>query len=253
MRQAGFRAHNPEHSGLRIRHARRPLRYRHLAPVGRVRLRRTRCAESRPRACLCRRPVHRRRAGLRLAIERPHQVAGLALVSTTLAYDGWQMPWYRVLAPLAYHTPLRRMIAWPERHPVRPEERAPARVGRARHGRAGRVGGRRGVPAAVGHPRGAPADPRGAARHRARYRADACHACHRGRRGQPAQCGIRRAERAVQPSAYNLVSEQLPYTYDRQRLDPSAQAPWTSTTLTSFKGITALLPSDRLHLSTVHP
>jgi carboxylesterase len=55
--------------------------------------------------------------GLRLAIERPHQVAGLALVSTTLAYDGWQMPWYRVLAPLAYHTPLRRMIAWPERHP----------------------------------------------------------------------------------------------------------------------------------------
>ena len=54
---------------------------------------------------------------LRLAIERPHQVAGLALVSTTLAYDGWQMPWYRVLAPLAYHTPLRRMIAWPERHP----------------------------------------------------------------------------------------------------------------------------------------
>jgi carboxylesterase len=54
---------------------------------------------------------------LRLAIERPQQVAGLALVSTTLAYDGWQMPWYRVLAPLAYHTPLRRMIAWPERHP----------------------------------------------------------------------------------------------------------------------------------------
>lgn len=54
---------------------------------------------------------------LRLAIERPHQVAGLALISTTLAYDGWQMPWYRVLAPLAYHTPLRRMISWPERHP----------------------------------------------------------------------------------------------------------------------------------------
>ncbi len=54
---------------------------------------------------------------MRLAIERPHQVSGLALVSTTLAYDGWQMPWYRFLAPLAYHTPLRRMIAWPERHP----------------------------------------------------------------------------------------------------------------------------------------
>jgi len=54
---------------------------------------------------------------LRLAIERPQDVDGLALVSTTLAYDGWQMPWYRILAPLAYHTPLRRIIAWPERHP----------------------------------------------------------------------------------------------------------------------------------------
>jgi carboxylesterase len=54
---------------------------------------------------------------LRMAIERPQQIAGLALVSTTLAYDGWQMPWYRVLAPLAYHTPLRRMVAWPERDP----------------------------------------------------------------------------------------------------------------------------------------
>lgn len=54
---------------------------------------------------------------LRLAIERPQEVDGLALISTTLAYDGWQMPWYRVLAPLAYHTPLRRRITWPERHP----------------------------------------------------------------------------------------------------------------------------------------
>lgn len=54
---------------------------------------------------------------LRLAIERPQQVAGLALVSTTLAFDGWRMPWYRVLAPLGWHTPLRRRIAWPERHP----------------------------------------------------------------------------------------------------------------------------------------
>lgn len=54
---------------------------------------------------------------LRLAIERPQQVAGITLVCTTLAYDGWQMPWYRVLAPLAYHTPLRRMIAGPQRPP----------------------------------------------------------------------------------------------------------------------------------------
>ncbi len=54
---------------------------------------------------------------LRAAIDRPEQVAGISLISTTLFYDGWAMPWYRVLAPLAYHTPLRRMIAWPEQHP----------------------------------------------------------------------------------------------------------------------------------------
>jgi carboxylesterase len=54
---------------------------------------------------------------LRLAIEQPRKVAGLALLSTTLAFDGMRMPWYRVLAPLAYYTPLRRMMAWPERYP----------------------------------------------------------------------------------------------------------------------------------------
>src|SRR5258705_11051134 len=34
--------------------------------------------------------------------------------------------------------------------------------------------------------------------------------------------------------------------------DPSAQAPWTSTTLTSFEDITTLLLLDLLHFTTVH-
>lgn len=54
---------------------------------------------------------------LRLAIERGDQIAALSLLSTTLAYDGWSLPWYRFLLPLAYYTPARRWYAYQERHP----------------------------------------------------------------------------------------------------------------------------------------
>jgi carboxylesterase len=54
---------------------------------------------------------------LDLAAERPGQVAALSLLATTLAYDGWSLPWYRFLAPLAYYTPLRHRYSYRERHP----------------------------------------------------------------------------------------------------------------------------------------
>src|SRR5260370_23036300 len=54
---------------------------------------------------------------LDLASERPGQVAALSLLATTLAYDGWSIPWYYFLAPLAYHTPLRHWYSYRERHP----------------------------------------------------------------------------------------------------------------------------------------
>jgi carboxylesterase len=54
---------------------------------------------------------------LDLAAERPNQVAALSLLSTTLAYDGWSLPWYQFLAPLAYYTPLRYRYSYQERHP----------------------------------------------------------------------------------------------------------------------------------------
>jgi len=52
-----------------------------------------------------------------VALERPGQVSGLSLISTTLAYDGWATPWYRSLVNLGYHTPLRNMISIAEKHP----------------------------------------------------------------------------------------------------------------------------------------
>ncbi|MRW93614.1 alpha/beta fold hydrolase [Duganella sp. FT80W] len=54
---------------------------------------------------------------LRLAMDRGDQIAALSLLSTTLAYDGWSLPWYRFLLPLAYYTPARYLYAYQERHP----------------------------------------------------------------------------------------------------------------------------------------
>lgn len=54
---------------------------------------------------------------LRLAIERSDEISALSLLATTLAYDGWSLPWYRFLLPLAYHTPLRHVYSYQERHP----------------------------------------------------------------------------------------------------------------------------------------
>lgn len=54
---------------------------------------------------------------LRLASERGDEIAGLSLLATTLAYDGWSLPWYRFLLPLVYYTPWRRFYAFQETHP----------------------------------------------------------------------------------------------------------------------------------------
>jgi carboxylesterase len=54
---------------------------------------------------------------LDLAAERPDKVAALSLLATTLAYDGWSLPWYQFLAPLAYYTPLRHRYSYRERYP----------------------------------------------------------------------------------------------------------------------------------------
>ena len=54
---------------------------------------------------------------LDLAARRPGRVAALSLLSTTLAYDGWSLPWYRLLAPLGLYTPLRYCYSYRERHP----------------------------------------------------------------------------------------------------------------------------------------
>lgn len=53
---------------------------------------------------------------LRLIRERPSAQA-LVLLSLTLAYDGWAIPWYRFLLNWAYYTPLRHRYRYREAEP----------------------------------------------------------------------------------------------------------------------------------------
>lgn len=54
---------------------------------------------------------------LKLGREFGERINALSLISTTLAFDGWSIPWYRFLLPLGYHTPLRYVYSFPERPP----------------------------------------------------------------------------------------------------------------------------------------
>jgi len=54
---------------------------------------------------------------LLLAEEYPSGIAGVSCLSPTLSYDGWNMPWYHFLLPLATRTPLRNFTYFKEEPP----------------------------------------------------------------------------------------------------------------------------------------
>ncbi|MDU2065905.1 MAG: alpha/beta fold hydrolase [Sporomusaceae bacterium] len=53
---------------------------------------------------------------LELAAEFP-EIPAVSLMSTTLFYDGWTIPWYSFLIPLVYCTPLKYFYSFTERPP----------------------------------------------------------------------------------------------------------------------------------------
>ncbi len=53
---------------------------------------------------------------MRLIRERP-SAQSLVLLSLTLAYDGWAIPWYRFLLDWAYYTPMRHTYRYRESEP----------------------------------------------------------------------------------------------------------------------------------------
>lgn len=53
---------------------------------------------------------------LALAAENPDLLA-VSLLSVTLAYDGWTIPWYHWMLTMAYKTPLRNLYSLRERAP----------------------------------------------------------------------------------------------------------------------------------------
>ena len=54
---------------------------------------------------------------LSVAEEAGADIAGLSLLSTTLFYDGWSLPWYRFMLPLGYYTPFRFTYQYQGRKP----------------------------------------------------------------------------------------------------------------------------------------
>lgn len=54
---------------------------------------------------------------LSIAAELGDEVAALALLSATLWYDGWSMPWYRSLRYIGYYSPFRYVYSYREREP----------------------------------------------------------------------------------------------------------------------------------------
>lgn len=54
---------------------------------------------------------------LELAADQCTRIDSLILISTTLFYDGWNVPRSRALLPLAYYSPLRKRLRYKENHP----------------------------------------------------------------------------------------------------------------------------------------
>ncbi len=54
---------------------------------------------------------------LKLSADQKDDVNAIALISTTLFYDGWSLPWYKFLLPLAYFTPACHLYSFTEQEP----------------------------------------------------------------------------------------------------------------------------------------
>ena len=52
-----------------------------------------------------------------LASDKESDVTALSLLSTTLFYDGWSLPWYRFLLPVSYFPPFKYFYSFGEREP----------------------------------------------------------------------------------------------------------------------------------------
>ena len=54
---------------------------------------------------------------LHLAHEFGSEVTAISLISTTLFYDGWSLPWFKFLLPIAYYVPFRYIYSYSETEP----------------------------------------------------------------------------------------------------------------------------------------
>jgi carboxylesterase len=54
---------------------------------------------------------------LHLSYEFGSEVSAISLISTTLFYDGWSLPWFKFLLPISYYPPFRYIYSYTEKEP----------------------------------------------------------------------------------------------------------------------------------------
>jgi carboxylesterase len=54
---------------------------------------------------------------MKLAADRKDEITSLSLFSTSLHFDGWNIPWYRFLLNIGYYTPFRYLYSYRECSP----------------------------------------------------------------------------------------------------------------------------------------
>ncbi|MBF0537725.1 MAG: alpha/beta fold hydrolase [Nitrospirae bacterium] len=52
-----------------------------------------------------------------LSYKESAAVSSISVLSTTLFYDGWSLPWYRFLLPISYYPPIKYFYSYEERTP----------------------------------------------------------------------------------------------------------------------------------------
>jgi len=61
---------------------------------------------------------------LHLSHEFGSEVAAASLISTTIFYDGWSLPWYKFLLPISYYFPFREIYSYAETEPYGIKDKA---------------------------------------------------------------------------------------------------------------------------------
>lgn len=117
LNQAGYTVHMPHIAGYGFKHGDTPRSVTHWQDWSAKALEEFRALQQQFKTVAVGGLCIGGTLSLSIAAELGDEVAALTLLSTTLWYDGWAMPWYRPLRYLGYIWPLRYLYTYREREP----------------------------------------------------------------------------------------------------------------------------------------